>query len=158
MPKYMLQASYTAEGVKGLIKDTASGRRSAVKAGVKAVGGKLESMHYCFGKDDVVVIMDLPDNIAAASLVTAVGASGLVRARTTPLLIRRGNGQGAREESGIQGSRFRQVRLASKYHRCRNDIRWRAVRSLVLLGSSPTLSPSSVRIRRHAGAIHLLIG
>ena len=86
MPKYMLQASYTAEGVKGLIKDTASGRRTAVKASVEAVGGKLESMYYCFGKDDVVVIMELPDNVAAASLVTAVGASGLVRARTTPLL------------------------------------------------------------------------
>ena len=86
MPKYMLQASYTAEGVKGLIKDTASGRETAVKASVEVVGGKLESMYYCFGKDDVVVIMDLPDNVAAASLVTAVGASGLVRARTTPLL------------------------------------------------------------------------
>jgi uncharacterized protein with GYD domain len=86
MPKYMLQASYTAEGVKGLIKDTASGRRTAVKASVEAAGGKLESMYYCFGKDDVAVIMDLPDNVAAASLVTAVGASGLVRARTTPLL------------------------------------------------------------------------
>ena len=86
MPKYMLQASYTAEGAKGLIKDTASGRRTAVKAGIKAAGGKLESMYYCFGKDDVVVIMDLPDNVAAASLVAAVVASGLVRARTTPLL------------------------------------------------------------------------
>ena len=61
-------------------------RPAVVKAGVKAVGGKLESMYYCFGKDDVVVIMDLADNVAAASLVTAVGASGLVRARTTPLL------------------------------------------------------------------------
>jgi len=81
-----LQASYTADGLKGLIKDTASGRRAAVKTSVKAVGGKLEGMYYCFGKDDVVVIMDLPDNIAAASLVTAVGASGMVRARTTPLL------------------------------------------------------------------------
>jgi len=30
--------------------------------------------------------MDLPDNVAAASLVAAVGASGLVRARTTTLL------------------------------------------------------------------------
>ena len=86
MPKYMLQASYTADGVKGLIKDTASGRRTAVKGSVEAVGGKLESMYYCFGQDDVMVIMDLPDNVAAVSLVTAVGASGLVRARTTPLL------------------------------------------------------------------------
>jgi uncharacterized protein with GYD domain len=57
-----------------------------VKAGVKAVGGKLESMYYCFGRDDAVIITDLPDNVAAASLVAAVGASGLVRARTTPLL------------------------------------------------------------------------
>ena len=79
MPKYMLQASYTADGVKGLIKDTASGRSAAVKASLKAVGGKLESMYYCFGKDDAVIIMDLPDNVAAASLAAAVGASGLVR-------------------------------------------------------------------------------
>ena len=86
MPKYMLQASYTAEGVRGLIKDTASGRRAAVKASLKAVGGKLESMYYCFGKDDAVVIMDLPDNVAAASMSAAVGASGMVRVRTTPLL------------------------------------------------------------------------
>ena len=86
MPKYLLQASYTAEGVRGLIKDTASGRRAAVKAGIKGVGGKLESMYYCFGKDDAVVIMDLPDNVAAATLSAAVGASGMVHVRTTPLL------------------------------------------------------------------------
>jgi uncharacterized protein with GYD domain len=82
----MFHASYTADGLKGLTKDTASGRRAAVKAGIKAVGGKLESMHYCFGGDDVIIIMDLPDNVAAASLATTVGASGLVRTRTTPLL------------------------------------------------------------------------
>lgn len=86
MPKYLLQASYTAEGIRGLIKDTASGRRDAVKAGIKSLGGKLESMHYCFGKDDVVIIMDMPDNVSAASMVTAAAASGLVHARTTPLL------------------------------------------------------------------------
>jgi len=86
MAKYMLQATYTAEGLKGLMKDTASGRRAAVKAGIKAAGGKLESMYYSFGNEDVVVIMDLPDNVAAAGLAATVGASGLVRVRTTPLL------------------------------------------------------------------------
>ncbi len=86
MPTYMLQASYTADGMKGLIKDSASGRRSVVKAIVKAAGGKLESMHYSFGKADVVVIMALPDNTAAASLAATVGASGLVKVTTTPLL------------------------------------------------------------------------
>jgi len=86
MPKYLLQASYTADGVKGLIKDSASGRRAAVKAAVKGVGGKIESMYYSFGKADVVVIMDLPDNVAAATLAAAVGSSGLVRLTTTPLI------------------------------------------------------------------------
>ncbi len=86
MPHYLLQASYTAEGLKGLIKDTASGRRAAVKSIVKGAGGKLESMYFCFGKADVLVLMDLPDNTAAASLAAAVGASGLVKVTTTPLL------------------------------------------------------------------------
>jgi len=86
MPKYLIQASYTPDGVRGLIKDKASGRRDAVKAGVKALGGKLESMYYSFGEQDAVVIVDLPDNAAAASLSAAVTASGLVHIRTTPLM------------------------------------------------------------------------
>ena len=51
-----------------------------------ARGGKLESMHFSFGSDDAVLIADLPDNVAAIRLSTAVGASGLVSIRTTPLL------------------------------------------------------------------------
>jgi uncharacterized protein with GYD domain len=86
MPKYMLQATYTGEGLKGLMNDTATGRRAAVKASVEAAGGKLEAMYYCFGKDDVVIIMDLPDNVTAASLAATTGASGMVRTRTTSLL------------------------------------------------------------------------
>jgi len=82
----MFQASYTAEGLQGLMKDTASGRRAAVKAAIKSLGGKIESMYYCFGKADVVVIMDLPDNAAAARMATATGASGMVHGTTTPLL------------------------------------------------------------------------
>ena len=34
MPKFLLQASYTPEGIKGLIADSASGRRADVKAAV----------------------------------------------------------------------------------------------------------------------------
>ena len=58
MPKYLFQASYTPEGVKGLIKDTASGRRSALKAALKGVGAKLDSMHFTFGSDDVIEISE----------------------------------------------------------------------------------------------------
>ncbi len=44
MPKYMLQASYTAEGTKGLIKDGGLKRREAANALVESMGGTMESM------------------------------------------------------------------------------------------------------------------
>ena len=86
MPKYMIQASYTAEGLKGLAKDKASGRKAAVQSAVKNLKGKVESFYFSFGCDDIVVIVDAPDNIAAAALALSVGASGLVDIRTTPLM------------------------------------------------------------------------
>jgi uncharacterized protein with GYD domain len=86
MPKYLIQASFTAEGLKGLQKDKASGRRTAVATAVESLGGKLESFHFCFGEDDVISIFDLPDNVSIAALSLTASASGLVRTRTTPLL------------------------------------------------------------------------
>ena len=86
MPKYLIQATYTPEGLKGLHKDKASGRRTAVTNALEPLRGKLESMHYAFGQDDAVVIIDLPDNVSASALSLAVSASGMVRTRTTPLL------------------------------------------------------------------------
>jgi len=86
MPKYMIQASYTAEGLKGLAKDKASGRKAAVQAALKSVKGKMEAMYFAFGADDVIIIVDLPDNVSAAAVAFTTSASGLVRVRTTPLL------------------------------------------------------------------------
>jgi len=86
MPKYLMQASYTAEGLKGLQKDKASGRKAAVTQTLEALGGKLESLYFTFGEDDAVAIFDLPDNIAAARYAIALGACGLIHTKTTPLL------------------------------------------------------------------------
>ena len=86
MPKYLIQASYTAEGLKGLQKDTASGRKAAVVKAVKGLKGKVESFYYALGEDDVVVIAELPDSTTAAALALGASASGLVRTKTTALL------------------------------------------------------------------------
>ena len=86
MPKYLIQASYTTAGIKGLAGDSASGRRADVQTAVKAVGGSVEAFYYAFGDDDAIVILDLPDNKAAAALSLAVTGAGMVRIRTTPLL------------------------------------------------------------------------
>jgi uncharacterized protein with GYD domain len=86
MPKYLIQASYTTEGIQGLVGDSASGRRADVQAAVKALGGKVEAFYYSFGPDDVIIIMDLPDNVTAAALALTISGSGAVQGRTTPLL------------------------------------------------------------------------
>ena len=86
LPKYLIQARYTSEGIQGLVKDSASGRRADVQAAVGALGGKVEAFYYTFGDDDVVAILDLPDNTKAAALALSISGSSAVRVRTTPLL------------------------------------------------------------------------
>jgi len=78
MPHFLIQASYTSQGLEGLMKDKASGRKAAVSQAVGQLG--------CFGKYDVLVIAEVPDNVSAAALSLAASASGLVRIDTTPLL------------------------------------------------------------------------
>lgn len=86
MAKYLIQAAYTPEGLKGLAKETASGRKAAVQAAMKAIKGKVECMYFTFGDDDVILVVDAPDNVSIAALSVLVSSSGLVRIRTTPLL------------------------------------------------------------------------
>jgi uncharacterized protein with GYD domain len=86
MSKYMLKVSYTAEGVKGVLKDGGTARKRAAEAAVKSTGGTLESLYFAFGDDDVFCIIDAPDNASVAAASMAIGASGLVRATTVALL------------------------------------------------------------------------
>jgi uncharacterized protein with GYD domain len=86
MPKYLIAGSYSADGLKGLQRDKASGRRTAVTSAVEGAGGKLEGLYYALGEDDVYLIVDLPDNVSAAAFGIAVSAAGLVRTRTTALM------------------------------------------------------------------------
>jgi uncharacterized protein with GYD domain len=86
MPKYLLQASYTAEGAKGLIKDGGSKRRGTVDALVKELGGKLEAFYFAYGDADAFVIVDLPDSASATAVSLAVAASGAVRLKTIVLI------------------------------------------------------------------------
>ena len=86
MPKFLLKASYTSEGAKGLVKEGGTGRRAAVQKVVDAVGGKMEAFYFAYGADDAVVITDLPDATAAIAVSLAVNATGAVRASTVPLI------------------------------------------------------------------------
>lgn len=86
MAKFMVTASYTAEGSRGLAKEGGSGRRAAVKKLVEGLGGKVEAFYFAYGEHDVIVVVDLPDSTAGLALSLAVNGSGAVRSSTTPLI------------------------------------------------------------------------
>lgn len=87
MAKYLIEAAYSHEGLKGLVKDGGSARRAAVDAAAKAMGGHIDALYWGFGTDDVYAIVEAPDNVSAAALALAIGATGaLAHYKTTVLL------------------------------------------------------------------------
>lgn len=100
MAKYLVEASSTVDGLKELFKEGGTGRRTAIENAAKSLGGSVEAFYYVFGDDDVIVLLDLPDNTAAAALSLAVGAAGgaatSVRVLVTPeeidAAVKRGSG------------------------------------------------------------------
>jgi uncharacterized protein with GYD domain len=86
MPKYLIKAKYTQDGIAGVKRAGGSSRRDAVDQTAQSVGGKLESFYFAFGDTDAYVICDLPDNAAAAGLAMTVGAAGGASVTTVALL------------------------------------------------------------------------
>ncbi|HEY1633881.1 MAG TPA: GYD domain-containing protein [Acidimicrobiales bacterium] len=86
MPKYLIQAVYTADGAKGLLDKGGTARRKATEAAAKSVGGSVDQFYFAFGETDVITILDLPDHASAAALALTVSSSGGVETTTTVLL------------------------------------------------------------------------
>jgi uncharacterized protein with GYD domain len=86
MPKYLIQANYVGEGIKGLLKEGGSSRRAAVEKQFGSVGGRVESFYYAFGDTDLFVVGDLPDNVTAAALSLSINVPAAVTVKVTALL------------------------------------------------------------------------
>jgi uncharacterized protein with GYD domain len=86
MAKYLISASYTAEGTKGLLAEGGSGRKKAIETVLRGLGGTLESMYFAYGEADVMLVVDVPDAISGLALSLAANASGTVNVKTTPLV------------------------------------------------------------------------
>jgi uncharacterized protein with GYD domain len=86
MPKYMIAASYTHQGLQGLMKEGGTGRRAAIEKAIQGLGGKLEAFYFAFGDDDVYLICDAPDNASVASVSLAASAAGGATTKTIVLL------------------------------------------------------------------------
>jgi uncharacterized protein with GYD domain len=86
MPKYLLEVSYTLDGVKGVMSEGGSARVAAATELIEGLGGKLESFYFALGGVDVYAVADFPDYVSAAAAAMTVCAGGGATARTVVLL------------------------------------------------------------------------
>jgi uncharacterized protein with GYD domain len=86
MAKFLLKASYTTQGAKGVLEAGGSSRRDVVKQSVEGLGGSLEAFYFAFGDADAYVIADVPDSVTAAAISLAVNSAGGAQLTTVPLL------------------------------------------------------------------------
>ena len=86
MAKYLFQASYTLEGVRGLMKEGASARAKAIDGLIASVGGTTEACYFSFGGKDLYCVADLPNDEAAAAVSLAAASGGGLSISTTVLI------------------------------------------------------------------------
>lgn len=86
MAHYMFRASYSQAGIQGVLKEGAASRSAVVSGLCESLGGRLIANYWAFGSDDFIAIVELPDDVAAASAAMTVGASGVGSITTTVLL------------------------------------------------------------------------
>ena len=86
MPKFLINASYAAEGARGLLKEGGTSRRATVQKLVEGLGGTIEAFYCAYGEHDAYVIVDVPDASTGLAISLAVNASGAVRLSTIPLI------------------------------------------------------------------------
>ncbi len=86
MPKYLSRVGYTAEGAGELLAEGGTARRDAIRTAVESVGGTVECCYFAFGTDDLYVIGDVPDAVAAAAMSIRTAAAGGAHTETIALL------------------------------------------------------------------------
>lgn len=86
MPFYMFQGRYSTEAIKAMVNNPQD-REAPGRALVESVGGKLHSLFFAFGSDDIVAIIEGPDDKTAAACSMALGASGAFSGGATTKLM-----------------------------------------------------------------------
>lgn len=102
MPKYMITGSYSVDGRRELMKVGGSGRRKVVEEALQSLGGRLESIYFTFGDDDVVVIGEVPNNVSAVAAALVASLSGTVTVKTTVLITPEEMDEAARMSARVQ--------------------------------------------------------
>ncbi len=86
MTKYLFEANYVGDGIKGLMREGGTKRREALVDALNSVGGSLECFYYAFGETDVLGVFEVPEQADAAALSLMINSSGSVNVHLKPLM------------------------------------------------------------------------
>ena len=80
MARYILLMSWTEQGIKN-VKDSPK-RLDAAKALAKKLKGEVRKFYMTTGAHDMVIVLEVPDDEAAAKFALTIGSGGNVRTTT----------------------------------------------------------------------------
>ncbi|MFY9527518.1 MAG: GYD domain-containing protein [Candidatus Acidiferrales bacterium] len=104
MPLYLTQIAYSQEAWQALINNPQN-RIEAIRPAIEKLGGKIVNGWFAFGDYDIVSVLEMPDNVAAAAIAIAFAAGGACKAvKTTPLMTT-AEGIEALKKAGTSGYR-----------------------------------------------------
>lgn len=86
MTFYLIQAKMSQDAMRALV-ERPEDRLITTTRFLQGVGGRLHNYFFSFGKYDIVLVFELPDNISAASLAMVLSASGSVTEIETTVLM-----------------------------------------------------------------------
>ena len=108
MPFYMFQGRYTTDSIKDLIA-TPQDREAAARTMIESLGGTLHSFFFSFGSEDVVAIMEMPDDTAMAAGSMLVGGSGAMSGGSSTKLMTMAEAMGAMKAAGAAKAHYKPV-------------------------------------------------
>ena len=80
MQSYLSLINWTEQGVQQ-VKDSPD-RLDAAKAAIEGAGGRMIFFYMTMGEYDLVTVIEVPDDEAAALVLLALGAQGSIRTKT----------------------------------------------------------------------------
>lgn len=87
MAKYLIRASYSPEGIKGVMAKGGSARAEAIEKLAASVGGTVDGVYFSFGSHDLYAFVDAPGHEAMAAIAGTVGQTGALSKYETIVLL-----------------------------------------------------------------------
>ena len=80
MPTYVILSNWTDQGIRSVKKSPQ--RLDATRKAIEAAGGKMLGYYLTMGQYDMVLIVEGPSDVVAATLALSAGSQGNVRTET----------------------------------------------------------------------------